>query len=245
MTTYRPVRILVALAAVAAVLGALAACGGGAEPAPESIPTPADTGPAPTTTPPVPATVSPPPSTGETIIQIAEGSLARYRVNETLARMNTPQDAVGETADVSGVIHFDADGMVFADQSRITVDLRTLESDSDRRDNYVRTNTFETSQHPNADFVPKETEGLPWPLPSSGEVTFKLKGDMTLHGVTSPLTWDVTAQFGEEKATCQASTSFTFDTFDLDVPRLAFILSVEDNIRVELDFTASVSTGGR
>ena len=68
---------------------------------------------------------------------------------------------------------------------------------------------------------------------------------MTIHDVTSPLAWDVTAQFGEGTATGQATTSFTFDTFDLDVPRLAFILSVEDNIRVELDFTASVSTAGR
>jgi hypothetical protein len=63
--------------------------------------------------------------------------------------------------------------------------------------------------------------------------------------VTSPLAWDVTAQFEDGKATGLATTAFTFDTFDLDIPRLAFIMSVEDNIRVELDFTASVSTGGR
>ena len=62
---------------------------------------------------------------------------------------------------------------------------------------------------------------------------------------------DFPAYMGRDRAvrrgtvTGQASTSFTFDTFDLDIPRLAFIMSVEDNIRVELDFTASVSTGGR
>jgi polyisoprenoid-binding protein YceI len=243
MTTDRPVRLIAALAAIVAVLTALAACGGESETTPASTPPPADTSPVPTTAP--EPTSAPPAAAGETVIEIGEGSVARYRVNETLARMGTPQDAVGETSDLSGIIHFDADGMVFADQSSITVDLRTIASDSGRRDNYVRTNTFETNQYPTADFVPKEADGLPWPLPSSGEVTFALKGDMTIHGVTSPLTWDVTAQFGEGTVTGQASTSFTFDTFDLDIPRLAFIMSVEDNIRVELDFTASVSTGGR
>ena len=242
MTIYRPARILVALAAVAVALTLLAACGAESEPTPESIATPAGTAPTPTTAP-APPTVAPPAATGETIVEIADGSLARYRVNETLARTGV-QDAVGETADVSGAIHFDANGVVFSDQSSISVDLRTLASDSGRRDNYVRTNTFETNKYPTADFTPMETEGLPWPLPSSGEVTFTMKGDMTLHGVTSPLSWDVTAQFGDGRATGLATTSFTFDTFDLDIPRLAFILSVEDNIRVELDFTASVSAGG-
>ena len=242
MTTDRPVRLIAVLAAIVAVLTALAACGGESETTPASTPPPADTSPVPTTAP--EPTSAPPAAAGETVIEIGEGSVARYRVNETLARTGI-QDAVGETLDVSGVIHFDAGGMVLADQSRITVDLRTIKSDSDRRDNYVRTNTFETNQYPTADFTPRETEGLPWPLPGSGEVTFKLKGDMTLHGVTSPLAWDVTAQFEDGKATGLATTAFTFDTFDLDIPRLAFIMSVEDNIRVELDFTASVSTGGR
>ncbi len=235
MTIDRLIRILAALAALVAVPAALAACGGGTDATPEPAPTAAAADPEPTTPPPAPS--------GETVVEISEGSVARYLVNETLARTGI-QDAVGETADVSGSIHFDTAGVVFADQSRITVDLRTIVSDSDRRDNYVRNNTFETSRYPTADFVPTETEGLPWPLPGSGEVSFTLRGDMTIHGVTSPLAWDATAQFGDGKVTGKATTSFTFDTFDLDVPRLAFILSVEDNIRLELDFTASVSTAG-
>ncbi len=239
MSTDRPLRLLAALAATIAVLAVLAACGGASDPTPASTPPAAkdEAGPAPTTT---PAAAAP----DVTAIEIGEGSVARYLVNETLARIGAPSDAVGETTDVSGIIRFDAAGSVLADQSLITVDLRTLTSDSGRRDNYVRTNTFETSKYPTSEFKPRETEGLPWPLPSSGEVTFVLKGDMTIHGVTSPLTWGVTAQFGNGTATGLAAASFTFDTFDLDVPRLAFILSVEDNIRVELDFTASVSTGG-
>ena len=190
MTTDRPIRILAALVAAVAVLAALAACGGESEPTPASTSQPADAAPEPTTTAPEPTT-SPSTTTGETVLQVGEGSVARYRVNETLARTGI-QDAVGETPDVSGTIHFDASGMVFSDQSSISVDLRTIRSDSDRRDNYVSNNTFETSRYPTADFIPTETEGLPWPLPSSGEVSFMLKGDMTIHGVTAPLTWDVT-----------------------------------------------------
>ena len=84
---------------------------------------------------------------------------------------------------------------------------------------------------------------LPWPLPTDGETSFQLAGDMTVHGVTKPATWEVTAQFSDGSVTGQAKTSFTFGTFDMAVPRLFFILSVEDNIRLEMDFVASVTSG--
>ena len=67
---------------------------------------------------------------------------------------------------------------------------------------------------------------------------------MTLHGVTSKLTWDVVAEFNSGTLTGQSRTSFTFDKFDIEKPSLFFILSVEDDIRLELDFIASYTTEG-
>jgi polyisoprenoid-binding protein YceI len=155
--------------------------------------------------------------------------------------LDFPNDAVGETSDVSGTITFGDDGKVQADASTITVELATLQSDSGRRDGYVRNRSLETDAHPLAEFVVRETPGLPWPLPTSGEASFQMIGDMSLHGVTSPLTWDVTAQFSEGAVSGLAKTNFTFGEFEMDIPRVRVVLSVDDDIRLELDFQASVS----
>jgi hypothetical protein len=40
-----------------------------------------------------------------------------------------------------------------------------------------------------------------------------------------------------------AQTSFPFSTFGLSRPRLVFILSVEDSIRLELDIVATIVAG--
>ncbi len=169
--------------------------------------------------------------------------MARYLVNEQLARLNSPIDAIGVTEKVEGAIVFGADGAVDSARSRIIVDMASLRSDSDRRDGYVRNNTLETGKYPTAELVVKRLTGLPWPLPSSGEASFDIIGDMTIHGVTKELTWRATAQFGEGSVSGQAETNFTFDTFDMDIPRVFVVVSVEDNIRLEIDFEAAVSGG--
>ena len=59
---------------------------------------------------------------------------------------------------------------------------------------------------------------------------------MTVRDVTKEVTWEITAQFGEDQITGTATTDFTFDEFDLNVPSVAVVLSVENNIRLEIDF---------
>ena len=148
--------------------------------------------------------------------------------------------AIGETSNVTGGIVFDADGNVVPGQSALVVDVSTLESDSGRRDNYLRGNSLQTDAYPEARLAVNEVVDLPWPLPDSGEATFMLIGDFTVRDVTREVKWEVTAQFGPE-ITGQAVSVFTFDYFELSKPRLAFILSLDDEIRLEIDFVASVT----
>ncbi len=83
---------------------------------------------------------------------------------------------------------------------------------------------------------------MEWPLPQEGEVSFRIVGDMTVHGVTKPVTWEATAQFSEDSVSGTAKTSFTFDYFNMDVPRVRLVLSVDETMRFELDFLASVTS---
>jgi polyisoprenoid-binding protein YceI len=166
---------------------------------------------------------------------VAERSEARYRIHEQLAGISFPSDAVGTTSAIEGSIALDAQGRVFSSNSRLTVDLRTLRSDRDRRDNYVRRNTLETERYPTAVFVPTEVRGLRFPLPQTGTAPFELVGDLTVRDVTRRIIWEATATFNGQDVSVQAKTAFRFADFGLSIPRVASVLSVEDNIRLETD----------
>jgi polyisoprenoid-binding protein YceI len=164
------------------------------------------------------------------------GNAARYRIREQLVGLDLPNDAVGETSAVTGSIAADAKGNIIAGSSKFTVDVTGLKSDKDRRDNFVRRRVLETEQHPSVTFVPKSVRGVSLPLPTSGKRSFELIGDMTVRGTTRPTVWKVDATFHPDRMTGAASTSFTFDDFGITQPRVPVVLSVDETIKLELDF---------
>lgn len=167
----------------------------------------------------------------------AAGNQVRYRVREQLVGRDLPNDAVGETAAVSGSIVLDEAGRIVRDQSRIVVDVTGLTSDSDRRDGYIQRRLLEGEQHPTVTLVPTEVHGLTGAIPTSGTASLHLMADLTVKGVTRPTAWQVTANFSGNRITGSASTAFTFEDFELTQPRVPVLLSVADTIRLEYDFT--------
>ncbi len=170
------------------------------------------------------------------LVLATEGNEARYRVRERIARLEFPSDAVGATNDLTGALVLDEHGKVVAAESKFVVDLRTLKSGRDRRDRYLQRRTLETELYPTIELVPTELPGLPFPLPESGAFSFELVGNMTLHGVTRQIGWQVAAEAKDGGFYGTAKTSFTFDTFEMTQPRMAMLLSVADTIRLEYDF---------
>lgn len=164
------------------------------------------------------------------------GNEARYRVREQLARLDFPNDAVGVTNAVTGVLVLDARGHVVRGESRFEVDLGSIESDNARRDNYVRRNTLVTERYPTALFEPSSIEGLSVPLPKSGELSLRVHGDLTVHGVTRASVWAVTARADGDAYSGVAVTEFTFEEFGMSIPRVAAVLSVRNQIRLEYEF---------
>lgn len=178
-------------------------------------------------------------STGDAVVfqLVPAESEARYRAREQLLGRSLPNDAVGRTNAVEGQIVFNSDGTIDSERSRFTVDLRTLQSDEARRDNYIKQNTLEVDQYPNAEFQPTAASGLPWPLPTSGQLQFQLEGNLTVHGVTKPVTWNVQAMVDGDRITGTATTQVTFEDFGMTPPRVPVVLSLEETITLELDFT--------
>ena len=230
--------------------GAGRSCSDFGGPAAPAQPTAAPVAPAPTT-PVTPAPfrpAAPAPTTqpsaapldgGVELTLVSGANEARYRVREELANLPAPIDAVGKTQQVSGAIVLDKSGKVVPAQSKITINLASLTSDESRRDGFIQRRTLETSQFPNAIFTVTEVTGLPAALPNEGDHTFMLTGDLTIKGVTKPVSWDVTASFSPQEVTGSANTSITFELFELDKPSVLIVLSLADTLNLEIDFTAT------
>lgn len=178
------------------------------------------------------------PGSGLRLTLLAEGNEARYRAQEVLARLRVPNEAVGRTKDVSGAITLDSTGTVIPGQSKITVDLRQLASDERLRDRFVRTDVLQTGRFPNAEFVAREIRGIPWPAPATGDFSFQLSGDLTVHGVTRSVTWNGSGRIGGGHMNATATTSVNITDFGMAIPRVVTVLSLEDAITLELDVRA-------
>jgi polyisoprenoid-binding protein YceI len=171
------------------------------------------------------------------------GNEARYRVREQLAGFDLPNDAIGVTKDVTGRLLVEPDGRVVKDSSRIVVQLTNLKSDKSRRDMFLQRRTLETEKFPQVELVPVTLQGLTSAIPAGASRTFTLVGDLTVHGVTHPTTWQVTARGDGNAVVGTAATAFTFKDFSLDQPRVPVVLSVADTIKLEYDFRFVPDTG--
>ena len=240
MTFLNPRRIAVPLSAVSFLL---AACGGAAV-APSATPAPTAVVATATATPTAMATAS---ATNVTTVTtgtwtISDTSKATVRVREQLVGVNLPSDAVLVATGATGTFVLKDDG-AFSSDSKITFDLTTLASDQRDRDNFVKMDTLQTRQFPKAEFVPTKTSGLALPMPASGEFTFKLTGQMTIHGKTKEVTFDVVAKRSgnELTATATAAPTWKFGDFGMSAPSVPFrVVSVVDEIRVVVDLVATV-----
>ena len=178
----------------------------------------------------------PPPPTAGAKLQVAEGSSASYKVNEQFVGISFPNDAIGTSTGVSGTLNIAADGSI-APGSKLTVDLKGLKSDQDQRDNFVRTRTLETDKYPTAEFVPNKISGIPTMIPFQGQTGFELTGDLTVHGVTKPVTFRGYATFNRDGSiNGRGQTSFTFANFGLNQPKIPRLMSVGDTITLDLVF---------
>lgn len=240
--TIRQIRGL--FAALLLLLGLiLAACGGTAE-TPTATPPPADTS-------------SEDAGTGgtaaaegvQTYTVVSEESSAAYIVNEEffaealekLGIQAGEQIIVGTTPGVSGEIQLNFDNPDPLVGARFTVDMTRLETDQERRDNWLRDNAIQTSRYPEATFVATSASGLPDAPVEGEEVNFQLSGDLTVRETTIPATFDVNATLQGETITGRAILDLNLTDLGITPPDFANTLTVADPFTIEVTLTARQS----
>ena len=249
---YSKLILLLALAA----LFALPACGADPTPTaaltptanvaaaiPTPTPVPADVAPAlspdAAETAPAADTPTPPPadspasaerSTGQVdgiVFAVSDDSEATFSVGEVLAGVSVPNyEAVLRTTGLTGEVRLDGG------ESLVTVDLHSMMSDEPFRDRYVESRMF--PGQPSASVAFGDLTPLPDGFANGDEVTTEVSGTLTINGMDVPLTFEVTARDDGDKVFVLGRSMFTWDQIGEPVPTARSVVSVEDEVRVEV-----------
>jgi len=176
---------------------------------------------------------------GQTFQIMPAQTTASYSVFENLIRQNKPNnDAVGTTHSVQGNFRVQTGNSPLVTGMNITVDLRTLQTDSSFRDKYVQQHSLQTDTYPYATFVSVSTQGLPTSYTDGQTVHFQLIGNMTMHGKTNKETFDVQGKVANNTITGTATSTIYMTDFDVQPPNLANIAIAQNKVVISLNFTA-------
>jgi len=201
---------------------------------------------APVASPPVPtatssslatATASVLPAGARRFAIVTERSVATIRVREQVAAIPAPGDAILTTRAFSGSVVLLPDGS-FASGSAFAADLDTLKSDEPLRDEWIKFNTLNTRVYPRAEFTLERVSGVPMPIAAQGEWSSTLEGTMKIHGVERRITWPVQVTRSSGEVRVRGATAFHFGDYGMAVPANRLILSVVDDVRLEIDLVA-------
>ena len=231
-------RVLVSITAALLIL--VVACGSSDEQSSASPASAATTGSSPTTTPPTnPATIAEPPSQGPRSIgqvqgvtfEIGEGSVVTFTVNEKLAQLPLPGDAVVRTTALSGEVNLDGRASI------IEIDLHQLRSDQSKRDGYIRQRMF--PRDPIAVITIEDIGQLPSGFADGETVMAQVAANLNIQGADVPLTFDVEARDDGDVVFILGRTTFTWDQIKVRAPNIRGIVQVQDEVRVEVLLVAT------
>ena len=120
---------------------------------------------------------------------VSEESEARFSVYETFPEGT----AIGRTDQIAGDIIVDFNNPSNSQLGTIRINLRTLQTDDPDRDRSIRCCALLTArpEYEFTDFVPTSFSDLPSQVEFGQTIAFQVTGDLTLRGVTRPVTFDV------------------------------------------------------
>jgi len=146
-----------------------------------------------------------------------------YRVDEKVNGVSTT--ANGRTKSITGSLSLTG---TVADEAEFTVDMTTFSSPESRRDGQFNGRIMEVDKFPTSQFVltePIDFEQIPT---DAGSVTVEATGDLTLHGVTKSVTFELTATFKNGRIGILGKIPVVFADYDIENPSFATV-TTEDH----------------
>ncbi|HEX9926417.1 MAG TPA: YceI family protein [Anaerolineae bacterium] len=179
-----------------------------------------------------------PATTAPTIFEIIQtGSEARFLIDEVLR--GEPTTVVGTTDQVAGQFALNPNDLSTTRVGTIQVNARSLTTDNRLRNRAIKNQILLTNDYEFVTFAPTEILGLPESGGPGQTYTFQIVGDLTITNVTQQVTFDVTATpTNETQIRGFASTQLLYTDFELFIPDSPSVDTVDDTVRLELEFVA-------
>jgi polyisoprenoid-binding protein YceI len=172
------------------------------------------------------------PATADGTWTVAPGDnvFAGYRIDEQYAGATVKHTVVGRSPGVIGTLAIQGSNVTAAD---IGVDMTQLHSDQARRDNLLHTQGLEIDRFPTAAFKLGGPIALGAAPALGQEIQTQATGDLTLHGVTKPVTVQITARWDGEVVNVVGSTPIVLGDYGIAPPNVGGFVSVDGNGTVE------------
>lgn len=158
------------------------------------------------------------------------GSFAGYRVQEELRNVGAVT-ATGRSPSLEGQIEIEGDLVTAVD---VVVDMTQLRSDKGFRDGAIATRGIEYNTFPTAEFHLTEPIQLPENHHDGTPFGVDAVGELTLHGVTQPVTIPLEAQVVGRQLVVVGSLDIVMADYDITPPKAGPVVSISDEGVMEL-----------
>lgn len=155
---------------------------------------------------------------------IDSGTFVGYRVQEELRGIGDTT-ATGRTPAVTGELVIDGSQVTTV---AIQADLTQLTSDEAFRDGAIRERGIETDTFPTATFTTTAPIELPDEATDGEAFTITATGDLTLHGVTQPVAWELDAQLVGDTIVIVGQLPIVMSDYDITPPQAGPVLAISD-----------------
>jgi polyisoprenoid-binding protein YceI len=169
---------------------------------------------------------------------VASGGVAGYRVNEKFAGQTSSHEAVAQTSSVTGTLTVAGSaGALQATGVSVVVDVSSLHSvdtvlgfNVGNRDRIV-SQSLSVQQFPQATFK-GDSFAIPTALESGQAVTVSVPGQLTVHGVTRPVTASIQAQLSGTTVQVVGTIATAMTDFGVPPPQVG-ITVVQPQVTIE------------
>lgn len=152
---------------------------------------------------------------------------------------------VGTSDQVTGQFTLDPNDPPTAQFEAIRIAADTFKTNEFMRNVAIRNQILHTDTYPFIIFQPTEVVGLPSPVTPGESVSFEIIGDLTIQETTRPETFAVTATLlSDGHITGTAHTVIERESYGLDIPSVANVTFVEEEVVLTIDFVARTGAGG-
>ena len=168
-------------------------------------------------------------------------SEARYAVDEILFGTVDGRTVVGSTPQITGELMIDWAQPSNSRLGVVEVELTSLKSDSNLRDQRIRDDYLASNTYPLATFVP-DHDGVRFPATlSEGElVSFALPGTLTVRDITQKVQWLVDLTVAADQVNGSAELEIQMSDYELGPISIIGLLETQNEMILSLDFVATV-----